>query len=117
MPHFWILKPDCFASIKRGDDLLVAYTEGAIDGSEVNRERDVARQCPGRRRPRKKIYIAAQSELFWILYFELYIHTRIFRIVLISLRDFVRRKRGAAARAPRNDFVIFVQKLFLVRRL
>ena len=52
-----------------------------------------------------------KPKLLRILHFELHIHARVFRIVLIPLCDFVRGECGAATRAPRDDFVILVQEV------
>src|SRR3989344_478916 len=70
-------------------------------------ERHVARKRPGSRRPRQNVLLFACD-------LEFYVYRRILRI-FISLRHFMARERGTAARAPGHDLVILVYKTSLVR--
>ena len=73
----------------------------------IHAERDVGRQRPGRSRPGENI------QIFFAFHFEFHVRRFLF-YVFIPLRHFVRRKRGAAARAIRHDFMPLIQQTFFV---
>ncbi len=64
-------------------------------------ERDVARQRPGRRRPRQKVSVLPDNRKPR--------DSRAFFNGLVALRDFLRRQRRTAARAVRDNFKSLVQ--------
>ena len=66
-------------------------------------KRDVARQRPRRGRPRDEELVVLSDDL------ELRVYRDVLH-VLISLRQFVRRQTGPAARAVRGDAIVLVQQ-------